>query len=33
MSEPWPDSGNTYDVAAEHHAGTFAGIRRQAVRP
>jgi len=25
MSEPWPDIGHTYDVAAEHYAATFAG--------
>lgn len=24
MSEPWPDIGHTYDVAAEHYAATFA---------
>jgi SAM-dependent methyltransferase len=25
VSEPWPDIGHTYDVAAEHYAATFAG--------
>jgi len=25
MSEPWPDIGHTYDVAAEYYASTFAG--------
>jgi hypothetical protein len=24
MSEPWPDIGHTYDVAAEYYAATFA---------
>lgn len=25
MTGPWPDIAHTYDVAAEHYAGTFAG--------
>jgi len=25
MSEPWPDIGHTYNVAAERYAATFAG--------
>ena len=25
MSEPWPDIGHTYDLAAERYAATFAG--------